>query len=195
MLMAPPPTTASAPVILVLGDSLSSAYGMDLQEGWVDLLRARLRAQGYPHEVVNASIAGDTTSSALARLNSALGRYRPALVIVELGGNDGLRTVPVKTVRENLAAVIEGVLAQGSAAVLAGMRLPPNYGPAYVKAFEALYPALAQEYAVALVPFLLEGVAAVPGMMQIDGVHPSAEAQGTILNNVWAHLEPLLRPH
>ncbi len=194
MLLAAPSTTASAPVILVLGDSLSSAYGMDLQEGWVDLLRARLRAQGYPHEVVNASIAGDTTSSALARLDAALGRHRPDLVIVELGGNDGLRTVPVETVRENLASVVEGVLAQGSAVLLAGMRLPPNYGPAYVEAFEAMYPALAQQYEVALVPFLLEGVAAVPGMMQVDGVHPSAAAQGTILDNVWPHVEPLLPP-
>ena len=178
---------------MVLGDSLSSAYGLAVDQGWVSLLQQRLRQKGYPHQIVNASASGDTTANGLTRLPTALREHRPDIVIVELGGNDGLRAQPVDLIRDNLDSIITAIQSNGAQVVLAGMRLPPNYGPAYVKASEKIYPDLAAQYGVVLIPFFMEGVATVTELMQNDGVHPGAEAQPILLDNVWPYLQPLLK--
>jgi acyl-CoA thioesterase I len=185
---------AAEPVILVLGDSLSAAYGIAEEAGWVRLLQGRLENRGYRYRVANASITGDTTRSGVTRLPEALARNRPAIVLVELGGNDGLRGLPVSEVRRNLAAIIEHSLAYGAKVLLLGIRVPPNYGPAYAKRFQEVYAGIAETYRVPWVPFLLAGVAGQPQLMQADGIHPRAEAQGKILENVWGRLEPMLGP-
>lgn len=180
------------PVILVLGDSLSAGYGIDDTRGWTALLQQRLRDQGYPHTVVNASISGDTTLGGRERLAAALARHQPQVVILELGGNDGLRALPLGEIRANLDALIETAQRAEARVLLVGIRLPPNYGKRYTDGFRALFPALAQQHGAALVPFLLEGVAAQPGLMQPDGIHPTLAAQPRLLENVWTHLRPLL---
>jgi acyl-CoA thioesterase-1 len=182
------------PVVLVVGDSLSAAYGMDPAQGWVALLAARIAERGLPHRVVNASISGDTTRGGRSRLPGALDRHRPALVVIELGGNDGLRGVPLEETERNLAALIESARGRGAEVLLVGMQIPPNYGRVYADGFRDLYPRLAERYGVVLVPFLLEGVAGDPRWMQVDGIHPRSDAQGRILENIWPHIEPLLRP-
>lgn len=187
------PAWAKQPVILVLGDSLSAAYGIDARLGWVALLEDRLAQEGYPYRIVNASVSGDTTSSGLTRIGAALERHDPSIVIIELGANDGLRALSVDAMQHNLARMIETVQAEGRDVLLLGMRLPPNYGGAYVAAFESIYPRLATSYQVQLVPFLLDGIATVPSMIQTDGIHPSAQAQPRILDNVWPHLLLLLQ--
>jgi acyl-CoA thioesterase I len=186
------PAWGGPPVILVLGDSLSANYGFDPREGWVELLRERLREAGHPHQVVNASVSGETTAGGLARLPAALDRHRPDILILELGGNDGLRAFPPERMRDNLARMIELAQTRGADVLLAGMRIPPNYGRAYAEKFHAVYRELAADYGIALVPFLLEGVGGVSALMQPDGIHPAAEAQPIILDNVWPHLRPLL---
>jgi acyl-CoA thioesterase-1 len=191
---ATPAASASAPTILVLGDSLSAAYGIRLEQGWVALLQARLRAKGYGHRVVNASSSGETTGGARARLPRALALHRPAIVIVELGGNDGLRGLPVADIRANLDAIIRDSQRAGARILLVGMRIPPNYGLAYTDAFHALFGDLARQHRLPLVPFFLEDVALIDGMMQDDGLHPTAKAQPLLLDEVWPRLEPLLAP-
>ena len=186
------PAWASAGVILVLGDSLSSAYGIDVQDGWVSLLQDRLAARGSQYRVVNASISGDTTHGGVSRLPAALAQYAPDIVVVELGGNDGLRGLPLSVTQSNLERIIADARKAGARVLLLGMRLPPNYGPAYAEAFHGIYEDLAERYGVARVPFFLEGVGGVDGMMQDDGIHPVAGAQPLMLDNVWPHLEPLL---
>lgn len=183
---------SQAPVILVLGDSLSSGYGVPNAQTWVALLQHRLNKLGYPYRVVNASVSGDTTAGGLARFTSALQRHNPSIVILELGGNDGLRALSLVALRSNLASMIEAARQRNAKIVLAGMRMPPNYGIAYAAAFERIYTELANEYQVALVPFFLEGVATVPNMMQTDGIHPTADAQPVLLENVWQYIQPLL---
>ena len=176
----------------MLGDSLSAAYGLAVDQGWVNLLQQRITQSGYPHQVVNASVSGDTTANGLTRIGPALNVHRPDVVIVELGGNDGLRAQPVPMIRSNLEKIIEQSRDAGAMIIIAGMRLPPNYGPTYVNSFEAIYPELAQQYDSVLVPFFMAGVAALPELMQLDGVHPTAGAQQILLDNVWPHLAPLL---
>lgn len=178
--------------ILVLGDSLSAAYGITEEESWVALMRDRLTAEGYGYHVLNASISGDTTSGGLRRLIRALEQHAPALVIIELGGNDGLRGTPLRTIRQNLAEMIERSLDAGARVVLAGMMIPPNLGP-YADAFARMYPELAAEYEVALIGFFLDGIALDRSLMQPDGIHPTAAAQPLVLDNVWPVLEPELR--
>ena len=178
--------------ILVLGDSLSAAYGITEEESWVSLMRDRLTAEGYGYHVLNASISGDTTSGGLRRLVRALEQHSPALVIIELGGNDGLRGTPLQTIGANLAQMIERSLEAGARVVLAGMMIPPNLGP-YADAFARIYPQLAAEYDVALIGFFLDGIALDRTLMQPDGIHPTAEAQPLVLDNVWRVLEPELR--
>ena len=180
----------AVPTVLVLGDSLSAGYGFALERGWVNLLRKRL---GAAHRVVNASASGDTTTGGLARLGALLEEHRPSVVIIELGGNDGMRGTPVDAIRANLQAMVEAVQADGALAVLAGMRIHPNYGPRYTEAFHAAYADVAEATGAALVPFLLEGVATDPKLMQRDGTHPNAEAQEKLLENVWEVLAPLVR--
>jgi acyl-CoA thioesterase-1 len=185
---------AGAPSILVVGDSLSAGYGIELRDGWVTLLQQRLSKQGYPHAVVNASISGDTTAGGRARLPAALKRHRPQIVILELGGNDGLRGLSLRETRANLDAMIKAAQSAGARVLLVGLHLPPNYGPEFTAKFHAIYRDLASTNNAALAPFLLEGVALAPGLMQPDGIHPRAAAQPRLLDNVWPYLEPLLRP-
>jgi len=181
-----------APTILVLGDSLSAAYGLDLKDGWVALLQQRLHEHGDDYRVVNAGISGDTTAGGLARLPDLLARHRPAILVIELGANDGLRGLRPAVIRDNLTRMIELGRAAGSRILLIGIRLPPNYGAAYERAFQAVFQEVAQAQDVPLVPFLLAGVAEDRTLMQADQVHPTAAAQPRMLDTVWPALEPLL---
>jgi acyl-CoA thioesterase-1 len=184
---------APQPVVLVIGDSLSAGYGVAVDATWVALLQKRLAAQGYGYRVVNASISGDTTGGARARLPRALELHKPAVVILELGGNDGLRGLPLRQVRENFQFLIERAQAAGAKVVLVGMRMPPNYGAAYADAFHALYGELASRYGTPLVEFFLEGVALDEKLMQADGIHPTAAAQPRLLENLWPALQKVLK--
>ena len=186
------PAQALGGVILVLGDSLSSAYGFDVDSGWVQLLQKRLEESQAGYRVVNASISGDTSNGGAARLSRALEKHRPEIVVVELGGNDGLRGLPLSVTRANLERIIVDSHEAGARVLLLGMRLPPNYGPAYTSAVHAIYKKLADQHAVSRVPFLLDGIGGVDEMMQADGIHPRAEAQPLMLENVWPYLKPLL---
>lgn len=187
------PAHAEAPVILVFGDSLSAAYGIPAEQGWVSLLQRRLAERGYPHQVINASISGDTTSGGLSRLPAALEQHRPALIILELGANDGLRGQPPMVMNRNLARMIELSQQAGAQVLLAEMRIPPNYGPLYTQKFQTSFGELAKRYDIPLIPFMLEGVAGNPALIQDDGLHPRAEGQPRILENVWKVLESVLK--
>jgi len=182
-----------SPTILVLGDSVSAGYGLASNEGWVALLQSQLKAQGYGYRVVNASVSGETTTGGLARLPRALSVHRPQIVIVELGGNDGLRALPLETSRRNLERIIETSQMSGARVLLLGMKIPPNYGPRYSQGFEQLFRDLARRYRLPFEPFFLEKIALAPGMMQADGLHPTAQAQPVMLDTVWPVLKPLLR--
>jgi acyl-CoA thioesterase-1 len=185
---------AGAPgTILVLGDSLSAGYGIRIEQGWVALLQGRLKQEGYEYRVVNASASGETTGGALARLPRALGKQRPAIVIVELGGNDGLRGLPIADVRGNFESIIRLSQQAGARILLIGMRIPPNYGPAYTKAFHDLYGDLARRHRLPLVPFFLDGIALDDSLMQEDGLHPNVVGQPRLLEQVWPMLKPLLK--
>jgi acyl-CoA thioesterase-1 len=179
--------------IVVVGDSLSSGYGITAEQSWVAMLTERLESEAYGYEVVNASIAGDTSAGGLARLPRLLETYEPSLVVLELGGNDGLRGQPIDTLRANLARMIELSRDRGAKVLLAGMQMPPNYGPSYASMFAAVYPDLAKKYDVALVDFLLEGVAVHPELMQPDNIHPNAAGQKVVFENVWPVLAEMLR--
>jgi len=178
--------------VVVLGDSLSAGYGLEIQQGWVTLLSQRLVAEGYGYKVVNASVSGETTQGGLARLPRVLELHKPDIVIIELGGNDGLRGLPLATSRENLRRAV--ALAQGARAgvLLVGMLIPPNYGKRYADEFRDMYTTLASSHSLALVPFLLDRVALTPGLMQADGIHANAKGQPQMLENVWPKLKPLL---
>ena len=171
--------------ILLVGDSISAAFGLEIQQGWVTLLEQRLAEQDYPHAVINASVSGDTTAGGLARLPGLLQEFQPELVVIELGGNDGLRALPVSNMQQNLSAMVELAKNAGADVILLGMRIPPNYGPRYSDAFENTFVEVAEKHDIALLPFLLEGVGGVEGMMQSDGVHPTAAAQTLLLDNAW----------
>lgn len=177
------------PTLLVMGDSLSAAYGIEREEGWVSLLSERLEGDAH---VVNASISGETTSGGAQRFADIIGQRQPDIVLLELGGNDGLRGLPPAQMQANLATMIEQSQDAGAQVLLLGIDIPPNYGQAYRDAFTGVYHSLAEEYDVALVPFLLEDVALDNTLMQSDGIHPTADAQPIILDNVWPALEPLL---
>lgn len=185
-------SSAFAGTLLVVGDSISAAFGMDTRQGWVALLEKRLDEQGFDHQVVNASISGDTSAGGAARLPALLAEHQPELVIIELGGNDGLRGQPPAQLQQNLAAMVQASQQQGAKVLLLGMQLPPNYGVRYTTAFAEVFPKVAGEFDVPLVPFVLEGVGGVPALMQADGIHPTAEAQPVLLENVWPALKPLL---
>ena len=186
------PAAGAGKTVLVMGNSISAAYGLQTEageRGWVELLQERL---GSRHRVVNASISGDTTVGGLARLPRTMSMHRPDIVIIELGGNDGLRGHPVAAIRANLLAMTEAVLAGGAKPLLAGMQMPPNLGPRYTRAFREIYADVADGTGAALVPFILEGVATDRDLMQPDGIHPNDRAQPLLLDNVWPVLEPLL---
>lgn len=176
-------------VILVWGDSLSAAYRLEESQGWVTLLQERLVAEGINWQVVNGSVSGETTAGGLARLPAMLESSKPDIVILELGGNDGLRGLPVPAMRTNLTRMIELSREAGAKVLLAGIQIPPNYGPRYTGPFYAQYHELAEQYELPLIPFLLEGIADNPALMQADGIHPIAEAQPMIVDIVW---QPLL---
>jgi acyl-CoA thioesterase-1 len=182
------------PVILVLGDSLSSAYGIDTERGWVRLLDERLQAMSYRFRVINLSISGETTRAAVAHLDAGLANYRPAVVIIGLGGNDGLRGIGLGEMRNNLAHLVGAGREQGARVLLLGMRLPPNYGSYYAGKFHQVYEQVAAEQHVPLVPFFLAGVAEDRRLMQEDGIHPSAGAQPMLLDTLWPYLVQLLSP-
>jgi len=178
--------------ILVLGDSISAAYGIQREEGWVALLEERLQSQNAGWQVVNASVSGETTSGGLARLPTALAPHNPGIVVIELGGNDGLRGYPIKRVQANLDALVEIAQADGRRVLLVGMQIPPNYGPRYTQAFAGMFTEIAKKRRVAVVPFLLDGVVFEPNMIQDDGIHPTALAQPALLENVWPTLLAML---
>jgi acyl-CoA thioesterase-1 len=182
----PPPTQ---PSILIFGDSLSAAYGIGEDEGWVTLLAERLMQENSKLQVINGSVSGETTTGGRARLPSLLQRYAPTYVLIELGGNDGLRGLPLALMRENLTEMITLSKASGATVLIAGMQIPPNYGPRYTEPFYAQYAELAEEFDLYLIPFLIDGIPQQPALMQADGIHPKAEAQSMILDNVW----PVLR--
>lgn len=178
--------------ILIVGDSLSAGYGLEPEDSWVALLQNRLTAEGYGHTVVNASISGDTTGGGLRRLPRALEAHQPGIVVIELGGNDGLRGTPVMVIRQNVSKMIGLAQDAGARVVLAGMVMPPNYGQKYTDAFANVYTALADDYDAALVPFFMDGVALDPTKMQPDQIHPNADGQPILLDNIWPVLRDLL---
>lgn len=178
--------------LLVYGDSLSASYGIEEEQGWVSLLQEKLHAQALSVEVVNGSVSGETTTGGLARLPAMLESYKPDLMILELGGNDGLRGLPVNIMRANLAHMIDLAEEAGAEVILTGIQIPPNYGPRYTVPFFETYAELAEEKSLPLVPFLIDGIPQQPELMQNDGIHPRAEAQHMILDNVWPVLKPEL---
>jgi acyl-CoA thioesterase-1 len=184
---------ASDRTILVLGDSLSAAYGIRPEQGWVALLTQRLQAQGYGYEVVNASVSGETSSGGLQRLPRALELHRPGMVILELGANDGLRGLPLAATRDNLTKMVQLAQAAGARVLVVGIRIPPNYGPRYTNEFAGIFAELASKYHLPLVPFLLEKVALDPALMQEDGLHPNARGEPLVLDTLWQGLGPLLK--
>ena len=179
--------------MLVYGDSLSAAYGIPVRHGWVALLEERLKRERPDYSVANASISGETTAGGLARIANVLERHRPAVVIVELGANDGLRGLPVPAMKKNLSAIIQQSQKAGAKVLLVGMRLPPNYGEDYTRAFERTFADLANSHRTALLPFLLEGFGDKAELFQADRIHPVAAAQPGVLNNVWKPLASLLK--
>ena len=185
--------SSAAPTLLVFGDSLSAGYGLTPGSGWVNLLEQRMKSAGYAYRIVNASVSGETTAGGATRIEAALREHRPAIIVIELGGNDGLRGLPIEQMRNNLAAIIETSERRGVEPILLGMRLPPNYGTSYTTKFQDMYSGLARRYKIPLVPFLLERIAARADYFQLDMVHPTAAAQSLILEEVWTHLEPVLR--
>jgi acyl-CoA thioesterase I len=192
VLLVAAPAAAASPVVLVVGDSLGAAYGINASDGWVALLGDRLMERGLPHRVVNASISGDTTEGGLARLPRALRVHEPAVVIIGLGGNDGLRGYPVDRMQANLERMVEMARGAGADVMLIGVTIPPNYGAAYRRTFSAAYDTLSERHDVPLVTFAIEEVAGRDGMLQADGIHPTAAAQPWMLDLVWDALSPLL---
>jgi acyl-CoA thioesterase-1 len=180
-------------IILSFGDSLSAAYGLQPDQGWVALLQQRLRDQGYEYQILNASVSGETSSGGLERLPHLLALHHPAIVLLELGANDGLRGLPLQSVHDNLAHMITLAKASGAQVLLLGIRLPPNYGLRYSTGFADLYSQLARDYQLPWIPFLLAGVALNPALMQADGLHPVAAGEPKVLDTVWPSLVPLLR--
>ena len=187
-------TIAHADTILIMGDSISAGYGMDRGQGWVDQLQKRLN-QKYPkqHRVVNASMSGETTSGALARLPNLLKKYQPDVVVIELGGNDGLRGQPPKIIENNLAKMVQLSQSTKAEVLLFGMKIPPNYGTKYSQAFENNYKTVATKYKIELLPFFLDGVAGHKNLMQADQIHPNVKAQSILLNSAWKYIEPTVK--
>jgi len=188
-----PESAADTKTLVILGDSISAAYGLDEREGWVQLLRKRLADQSLAVNVVNASISGETSAGGLARLPRLLSEHSPDWLVVELGGNDGLRGYPPRALQNNLQQMVKLAREGGAEVLLLGMQMPPNYGKAYTKAFAAVYPKVAAAEQVPLIPFFLEPVALVEGAMQTDGIHPTAKAQAALLEHVWPCLETILK--
>ncbi|MET7014015.1 arylesterase [Uliginosibacterium flavum] len=184
---------ASAATLLIWGDSLSAAYGIEQNTAWPKLLEQKLQSEGYRYPVINASISGETTAGGRVRLPAALAEHKPAVVIIELGANDGLRGLPLAALRSNLDSMIRAAQGTGAKVVLIGMRMPPNFGPLYTGKFQETYAALAKERKTALLPFLFDGFATRAELFQADMLHPTSAAQPLILQNIWPVLKPLLK--
>ncbi len=187
------PMAALAKSIVVLGDSISAGYGMDASQGWVNLLQQKFNREQKAHVISNESISGDTTAGGLARIDQALARHKPDIMLLELGANDGLRGLSPVEMKNNLIEMVRRSEKAGAKVMLLGMKIPPNYGKRYIDMFYNIYPQIADELKVPLVPFILEDVAAKPEFMQIDGLHPNALAQPIIADKIAAYLEPLLK--
>jgi acyl-CoA thioesterase-1 len=185
---------ADAPTILIFGDSLSAGYGIDVDQSWAALLQTRLNDQGYEHRVVNASISGDTTEGGAARIDHAIATFAPSVIILELGGNDGLRGFPPARMRSNLERIVMASKDSGAAVVLLGIRIPSNYGPRYSQLFEDVYRDIAETHALPWIEFFMEGVARNEELMQNDGIHPNAAAQALLLDNAWPMIRDALGP-
>ena len=185
--------SAQRSTVMILGDSISAAYGIQRKTGWVALLKKRLSALSAPISVINASVSGETTGGGLARLRQALDAHDPAVVVIELGGNDGLRGYPIERIRENLNRIVALAKIDSRQVLLIGMQIPPNYGPRYTRAFTGMFAEIAEAHEIALVPFFLQEVALTPELMQRDGIHPTADAQMILLDTMWPYLEGLLR--
>lgn len=183
---------SQAQSILIVGDSISAGFGIDPAKGWVALLDDKLQTEEFPHEVINASISGDTTTNGLTRLPNLLEKYQPDITIIELGGNDGLRATPPARIAENLAKMIELTKEANSEVLLAGIQLPPNYGDAYLERFLAIYPDLGEKYQITVLPSIVEKVGGNRAFMQSDGIHPNTEGQPLMLEAIWEKLQPLL---
>jgi len=193
LMMCLPLSAWAGGTILVYGDSLSAAYGLSQDAGWAALLQARLKQKGMNYTVANASISGETTSGGAARIAEALKAHQPRVVIVALGANDGLRGLPLEQMRANLGNIVRASQKARSRVLLVGMRMPPNYGDTYTRQFAQVYADLAREYKTAFAPFLLEGMAERRELFQADNIHPTAQAQPVLLDNVWKALAPLLK--
>jgi len=193
LLIGPVAHGADDPTVLIFGDSLSAGFGIDVDQSWAALLQARLEAQGYEHRVVNASISGETTEGGLARIEKALERFDPSLIILELGGNDGLRGFPPERLRGNLEKIVAASKASGAAVVLLGIRIPLNYGPRYSEAFENTFREVADEQQIPWIEFFMEGIAMNEALMQEDGIHPNIEAQPLLLDNAWPIISASLK--
>ncbi|ANE57097.1 MULTISPECIES: arylesterase [Methylomonas] len=183
------PICASAKSIVVLGDSISAGYGIEVQQGWVALLQKKIAARGFDYTIYNESISGDTTAGGLARLPPILVNHKPDILLLELGANDGLRGLSPEEMEANLAAIIGKSLQAGAKVILLAMKIPPNYGKRYVEMFYDIYPELAQEFKISYVPFLLEDIVLRPELMQQDGIHPNALAQPILADKMWKHLQ------
>lgn len=187
------PLYAANPKILIYGDSLSAAYGLPQGSGWPALLQKKLQNEGYQYDIVNASISGETTSGGLSRLKKTLEATQPAIIILELGANDGLRGLPLNVMTNNLTAMIKEMQKTRAKIILAGMKIPPNYGPQYTAGFANSYQELSKRYQLSLIPFLLDNVAAQRDLLLQDGLHPNANGQAIMLRNIWPYLQPLLK--
>lgn len=184
---------AEAPTVLIFGDSLSAGYGIEVDQSWGTLLQARLKDQGYEHKVVNASISGETTEGGATRIESALTEFSPDLIILELGGNDGLRGFPAARMKANLAEIVAQAKGSGAAVVLLGIRIPSNYGPRYSAAFEGVFREVSEDFDVQWIEFFMEGIAMNDELLQDDRIHPNAEAQPILLDNAWPIISATLR--
>jgi acyl-CoA thioesterase-1 len=182
-----------APTILILGDSISAAYNMEISQSWPSLLQDRLEQDGHAYRIFNSSITGETTQGGITRLPRLLEKHQPVIVLIELGGNDGLRGLPIEVTRQNFSSMIELSQQSGARVVLAEMRIPPNYGRSYTEKFNQTYSEMVEQYGVTLLPFILQDIALEPGMMQPDGIHPSIEAQPIIMDKVWAVLGEMIQ--
>jgi len=189
LLMATNTQATDAPTVLIFGDSLSAGFGIDVDQSWAALLQQRLEEQGYEHRVVNASISGETTEGGAARIDSAIGTFSPELIILELGGNDGLRGFPPARIKDNLETIARRARDSGAGVVLLGIRIPTNYGTRYTEAFEAVYSDVADELEIKWIEFFMEGVALNDELLQEDRIHPNVEAQPILLDNAW----PIIR--
>jgi acyl-CoA thioesterase-1 len=192
LLLAPAVQAANAPTVLIFGDSLSAGYGIDTDQSWGALLQQRLEDQGYEHRVVNASISGETTEGGVTQIGSAIETFAPELIILELGGNDGLRGFPPARIKANLSAIAERAMESGAGVVLLGIRIPTNYGPRYTQAFEAVYADVASELGIAWIEFFMEGIALNDELLQEDRIHPNAAAQPILLDNAWPVIQATL---